>query len=80
MPLMIPPENARLYNGRNVAAGEAVEVLERDVEALTAAGWRPPNLKGDPITQEEPADLAAAEKAAPKAKNKTSNRKPSKGA
>lgn len=40
MPFMKPPHYQGLYyNSRKIADGELVDVLDRDVEALAAAGW-----------------------------------------
>lgn len=40
MPLMKPPHYQGVtYNGTPVAKDGAVEVLERDVEALESEGW-----------------------------------------
>lgn len=41
MAKMTAPGNAQglLYNGANIAAGSEVDVLDRDVDDLVAAGW-----------------------------------------
>lgn len=57
MPLMKPPSYTGLrYNLRKIAEGELVDVLDRDVAALEAAGWEHDSNPPPPVLDVTPTD------------------------